>query len=374
MNARLTLLASAAFALSLPSLGQAADRSIVILQSITGVGAFVGAPASEGMKFAAEEINATGFLGADKLKVTVVDDASDRGQAIAAITRAAQDPDVLLVLGPTISPNAIAGAAVANELKIVSYSMTLADAVLKAGPWSFIAAQVPDVTMPALADYVIGKMNVKSCVSINISDNEAYVVLARVFREYAEKRGVKFLESAGVKQADSDFSAISTRVVAAKPECVLFFTTAPVTANLAIQLKQAGLDPSVKLIGHTGIASPALIKIGGAAVEGMTFNSDWVPGGATPAAKAFVENYKKAKNVDADNWSALGYSYMYVMANAIKNAGANPTRETVRDAVTKTKDVPVVIGNGKYSLDANRWPLYGISILTVKNGQFVQVE
>ena len=65
---------------------------------------------------------------------------------------------------------------------------------------------------------------------------------------------------------------------------------------------------------------------------------------------------------------------MYVVATGIKNAGANPTRETVRDAVTKTKDVPVVIGSGKYSLDTNRWPLYGISILTVKNGQFVQVE
>ncbi|MFO1191920.1 MAG: hypothetical protein U1F00_07140 [Rhodoferax sp.] len=34
---------------------QAADRKIVILQALTGGAAFVGVPASEGMKFAAEE-------------------------------------------------------------------------------------------------------------------------------------------------------------------------------------------------------------------------------------------------------------------------------------------------------------------------------
>ena len=47
----------------------AADRKIVILQALTGGAAFVGVPASEGMKFAAEELNAKGFLGADKIVV-----------------------------------------------------------------------------------------------------------------------------------------------------------------------------------------------------------------------------------------------------------------------------------------------------------------
>ena len=36
----------------------AADRKIVILQALTGGAAFVGVPASDGMKFAADELNA----------------------------------------------------------------------------------------------------------------------------------------------------------------------------------------------------------------------------------------------------------------------------------------------------------------------------
>jgi branched-chain amino acid transport system substrate-binding protein len=215
-TASVLLLALATMLAGAPA--QAADRSVVILQSITGVGAFVGAPASEGMKFAAEEINANGFMGNDKLKITVIDDASDRGQATAAISRVAQDSETLVVLGPTIGPNAIAGASVANDVKIPIFTMTLADAVLKAGPWSFIAAQVPEITMPALSNYVADKLKIKTCAYIGISDNEAYVVLGRVFRENAEKKGIKIIENVGVKQGDSDFSAVATKVVAAKPE------------------------------------------------------------------------------------------------------------------------------------------------------------
>jgi branched-chain amino acid transport system substrate-binding protein len=128
------------------------------------------------------------------------------------------------------------------------------------------------------------------------------------------------------------------------------------------------------MIGHTALASAQLVKIGGPAVEGVIFNSDWVPGGASPSAKALAATYKKAKGVEVDNWISLGYTYMYVIANAIKTAGPNPTREGVRDAIAKTRDFPVVVGEGKYTLDENRFPKYGISILTVKNGVFVPLE
>jgi branched-chain amino acid transport system substrate-binding protein len=353
----------------------AADRTIVILQSLTGVGGFVGAPATEGMKYAADEINATGFLGADKLKVIVADDASDKGQATAAVTRYAQDPSILAILGPTISSSDIPAAAVANDVKIPLFTMTLATDVLKAGPWSFIsAAQTPDITMPILGDYALNTMKVKSCALVSLSDNQAYVDLAATFRAYVEPKGMKFTDFTGVKSADSDFSAISTRIVAENPECVLLFTTAPVAANLVIQLKQAGLDPKTKFLGQTALSSPAPVQIGGAAVEGVVFNADWAPGGSSAMGKAFAAGFKKAKNVDADNWNALGYSYMYVLATAIKNAGANPTRASILDALTHTKDVPIAAGNGTYTLDANRIPHYGVAFLTVKNGAFVPVQ
>jgi branched-chain amino acid transport system substrate-binding protein len=150
----------------------------------------------------------------------------------------------------------------------------------------------------------------------------------------------------------------------------MLFTLGPSAANLAIQLKQAGLPPTTRLIGQTGLSSPQLVQIGGAAVEGIVFNSDWTPGGSTPAARAFAAAYKAKTGKDADNWAALGYSYMQVVAHAVRAASPNPTREKIRDALTRTKDVPVVVGTGRYSYE-NRIPVYGSVFLQVKDGKFV---
>ena len=349
---------------------QAADRKIIILQALTGGAAFVGVPASDGMKFAADEMNAKNFLGADKITYEVVDSASARAQAMAAVTRYAADPNVLFILGPTTAPEAIPSAGVANDAKIGMKAMTNAVGLLAAGPWGFISAQPPLITMPQLGNYAIDVAKVKSCATIRFTDNEAYVDLERIFVEHTTKRGMTFVDRTGIKQADTDFSAIATRIVAAKPDCVMLFTLGPSAANLAIQLKQAGLPANVRLIGQTGLSSPQLVQIGGAAVEGLVFNSDWMPGGNSPATTAFAAAYKAKTGKDADNWAALGYSYMTVVASAIKAAGPNPTRESIRDALAKTKDVPVVVGTGKYSY-VDRIPTYGSVFLVVKNGTFV---
>lgn len=349
---------------------QAADRKIVILQALTGAAAFVGVPATEGMKFAADELNAKNFLGADKIVVEVADSASARPQAMAAITRYAADPGVLFILGPTTAQEAIPAASVANDAKIGMKTMTGAVAVHTAGPWAFTAAQPALVTMPQLGDYVVDVVKAKACATIRLTDNEAHVDLERIFVEHTEKRGMKIVDRSGIKQADTDFSTVATRIVAAKPDCVAIFTLAPSAANLAIQLRQAGLPPRVKLIGQTALASAQLVEIGGAAVEGLIFNSDWMPGGNSPAGQAFAAAYKAKTGKEADNWVALGYTYMTVVATALKAAGPNPTRESLRDALAKTKDVPVVIGTGKYSY-VNRNPNYGSMFLTVKGGQFV---
>jgi branched-chain amino acid transport system substrate-binding protein len=59
-----------------------------------------------------------------------------------------------------------------------------------------------------------------------------------------------------------------------------------------------------------------------------------------------------------------------VVAHAIRAAGPNPTRELIRDALSKTKDVPVVVGTGRYSY-VDRIPTYGSIFLMVKDGKFV---
>jgi branched-chain amino acid transport system substrate-binding protein len=56
------------------------------------------------------------------------------------------------------------------------------------------------------------------------------------------------------------------------------------------------------------------------------------------------------------------------VANAIRNAGADVTRDSLKDAMAATKDLPVVMGQGKLSFDKDRIPHMGGIAMMVKNG------
>lgn len=368
---RLGRIAAASILLTGATLAQAAEYKVVVLQSLTGGAAFIGAPMRDGAVLAAEEINRKQELGAgNTLKVEIADDATDRNQTLSLIKRYAADPTVLAIMGPTSGAVAVAGAAAANDLKIPLLATSNSMDVLKAGPWSHILTQPGDVTMPFIANYAIDKLAVKNCTVIGLHDVEIYLSMQRVFENIIKQRGAKVGSVEAIKGSDSDFSALATKVVNANPDCVFISATAPQSANLIIQLRNAGLDPKTRVLGHNAFSSSQLVDRGGKAVEGVYFIGDWVPGGTDDFSRAFAASFRAKHKAEADNWAAVGYGGMRIMANAIKNAGANPTRDSVRAALGRTKDVPVVIGQGKYSMNAERVPFSGMRVMQVKNGKF----
>lgn len=368
---RLGRIAAASILLTGATLAQAAEYKVVVLQSLTGGAAFIGAPMRDGAVLAAEEINRKQELGAgNTIKVEIADDATDRNQTLSLIKRYAADPTVLAIMGPTSGAVAVAGAAAANDLKIPLLATSNSMDVLKAGPWSHILTQPGDVTMPFIANYAIDKLAVKNCTVIGLHDVEIYLSMQRVFENIIKQRGAKVGSVEAIKGSDSDFSALATKVVNANPDCVFISATAPQSANLIIQLRNAGLDPKTRVLGHNAFSSSQLVDRGGKAVEGVYFIGDWVPGGTDDFSRAFAASFRAKHKAEADNWAAVGYGGMRIMANAIKNAGANPTRDSVRAALGRTKDVPVVIGQGKYSMNAERVPFSGMRVMQVKNGKF----
>lgn len=352
---------------------QAEDYKVVVLQSLTGGAAFIGASVKDGAVLAADELNEKNFLGeGNKLVYEVADDATDRTQTLSLITRYAADPSVLAVMGPTSGAVALAGANVANEREIPVMTTTNSMEVVENGPWSFILTQPAFVTIPYLADYAADVLGVKNCAIIGIKDIEAYVALQREFEKQIQAKGVKLASVDGVAGTDSDFSALATKIASSQQDCVFVGAPASQGANIILQLRQAGLDPSIPILGHNAFASPAFVEKGGGAVEGVYLIGSWVPGGFDDFSTAFAESFKKETGAAADNWNAVGYSGMQVIAHALKDAGPHPDRAAVRDALAKVKDVPVVVGQGSYSYDDKRVPHFGMNVLTVKDGQFVQ--
>jgi branched-chain amino acid transport system substrate-binding protein len=366
------LLASVAgLLLSMPA-AKAAEYTVAIIQSMSGALAFVGVPLVDGMKLAAEEINAKQELGpGNTLKLIIEDDETNRAQAVSLVKRHAADPKVLAIMGPTTTAVAIAGAQAANEDKIVALVTTNSPEIAKTGPYGFRLSQPPEVLMEAIGKYSVEKLGIKECVLIGVLDNAAYVEQTQAYQDYVTSKGVKILAREGIKQGDTDFSALSAKVASMNPECVFMSAIAPTAANLIIQLKQAGLPAKTKLVGMSSMTSAALFEVGGAAVEGLYLVGDWVPGGGSEQGKAFAAAYKKRFGTEPDNWGPMGYGGLRVMAEAIRKSLPDPTRDKIRDNLAQIKDYPTLFGGGKFTYDAQRAPRYGTNILVVKNGQFV---
>jgi len=88
---------------------------------------------------------------------------------------------------------------------------------------------------------------------------------------------------------------------------------------------------------------PELIKIAGAAAEGILYTSITGDISGTDDGKKWQEDYKAAMGKNAENYSVYGFDAMNVMLDGLKraieaNGGKKPTREQVLEAVHSTKD------------------------------------
>ena len=356
------------------TLGSAAAQEIKlgVVLSNTGTFAFVGAPVINAIKLAHEEMTASGFFGATKVTLMVEDNRSDKQEALTLINRMATRDNALMVIGPVSTGEAMAAAPMAVELKIPLFTTATAPDVLKAGPWIFKSTETAEQYMTPLGRFVAEKAKPKSCVFVFIRDNEGYVRQKDILRDVMKEGGVAVAGEESILAADSDFTALATKIVASKADCIYLGTPPEQGANIVIQARQAGMPANTLLVGNTGMASARYVSAGGKLVDGTLLPAEFVPSGINDLGRKFIESYTKKYGNPPDSWAAVGYSMMLVAANAIKNAGPNPSREAVRDAMAKTQNLPVVIGQGTFSLDENRIPHFGAAILQIKDGKWVQ--
>ncbi len=354
-----------------PARAQDTDAVVGMGMALTGNYAFAGVPVANGVKLAAGEINESGFIPGRRLRLLVEDDASDKAQMITLVNRFAQLDHALAVIGPLSSLEALAAAPVANAQKITLITTGVSPDILKAGPWSFKVMSPPAVTMRTLAAYAVDTLKAKRAALLTVRDNDGFITQKNAVRDYFKAHGVEVVVDDSVTASDVDFTALGTKLADADPSVVFFAMPAEQGASLVVQARQAGLEQSVRFLGPQAMAAQSLIRIGGGAVEGSVVAADYFAGSQTPHNADFVQRYRAAYGAEPENWAGIGYAMMYLVANAIKAAGPGGDREAVRAALAASKDVPSVLGDGKYSLDAGRDASYGATLIMVRDGRFV---
>ncbi len=352
----------------------AKEIPVGVFNATTGVYAFGGVPIQNGMKMALEEANEKGLPGGAKFKIFEGDTAGDKGQVINLVNQFAKRDQVSLILGPTTSLEALAGAPVANDLQVPMFAIGSSNDILTTGPWAYkVQASALDI-MGFLGKLSVEKLGVKRITVVYDQGSEGYISQAGALRDYVKNNGATIVSEEKILASDSNFLALATKISNQETDAVFIAAPAELSANFFIQLRQAGLDPKVKFIGPSTLASQGFIKTGGKAVEGAFMVSDYSPAATSSQNTAFVSAYKARFKNAPDNWAAMGYTLGQLAAQAVVNAGPNPDRKKIRDEIGKLNRVPVVMGVGTWSVNTARQPTYGGVLLTVKDGNFVAVQ
>ncbi len=366
-----TTVATVALTAALSSAAIAADIKVGVVISTTGKYAFVGVPLKNGIDLAFAEANAAGAFKGGKVDLQFEDNGSVKAQAISLINRMGTRPEIKMLIGPIASSEAMATGPVAVDHKMPMFTTATSPKVLAAGPWVFKVTEIAKSYMTSMAEFTINRLKPKSCFSVTIRDNEGYIIQRDVFRDYIKAHGVNIAADETILSSDTDFTALSTKIVNAKADCLFLSTPPEQGANIIIQAKQAGMPASTTLIGNTGMGSKNYLDAGGKAVENTYLPSEFNPAGVNANAKAFIAAYEKKFGEKPLSWAAVGYTMGVVASEAIKNAGADPSRDAIRMAMGKINNLPVPLGGGSFSIGPDRLPHFGATVLQIKGGKWI---
>ncbi len=353
-----------------PSFANAEDLVIGGVLSLTGPYAFVGKSAIRGMEMAIDEINASKTLGGSrKLKLVTEDDGSNNNQAITLLTKFATNAETIAIAGPTASATVVAAAPAANEHKIPMLGIAVSTAVNAAGPWSNRLLSSPATLFEALSEYTYKRFKPKSIMTIAARDNDGAAAQSVVARKWFEGKATLLPEESAL-MADTDFSALATKIASQKPSVVIITLNDAAAANIILQARQAGVGKEVQFVSNNATAQPSFIKIGGKAVEGTVMATDALPEiRADNLTKTYVANFEKKFGATPDQFATIGYTIIKLYGQAIGGIKGTVTRDNVRNALVNLKNVPVVIGDGKtnFSFDKDRNPVYKPVIVEVRD-------
>jgi branched-chain amino acid transport system substrate-binding protein len=337
--------------------------------ALTGDVAMFGKPTLEGMKMAADEINAAGGINGKKIEIVEADNRGDKQEGASVAQKLISRDKVVAILGDPTTGISKVVAPIAQKAGVVLLSAgATGPGLVEIGDFIFRNTLLDSVAIPACIDYFAKDLKYKKVAVITSDNNDYSVGLSQTFRDAAKSKGILIVADEKVKDGDKDFSAQVTNIKAKKPDVIFYSGYYTEGALIMKEARKQGLKTN--MFGGDGLFSPEFIKLGGDAVEGSMSALGFSPEQATPETAKFIEAFKAKFNGALPGlFDAQGYDGLMMLADAMKRANSTDPK-VFKDALAKTKDFKGV--SGTITIRANREPIKTpLCLLAVKGGQFV---
>jgi branched-chain amino acid transport system substrate-binding protein len=312
----------------------------------------------EGSKFAAEmwleDIKAAGGLevGGKKYPVELVieDNESKAESAVKVNTKMITEDEVLFIVGPQSSKQAIPAGEVANNYStpMISPWSTNPDTT-KDRPFVFRGCFLDPFQGPVLANFIKEEFGYTKAAVLYDVASDYPKGLAEFFKEAWEKNNgpgsVVAFESFTTK--DADFSSQLTKIIKSGAE-VLF--TPQYYNEVALIVQQAHeLGWNKPIVGSDSWGSAETVELCGKDCYGLFFSTHYAAAGAKGATKAFIDRYNKKHGYVPDDVAALTWDALGLVQTSIQSCGKltgkiEKDRQCVRAAMAKIKEFDGITG------------------------------
>ncbi len=321
----------------------------------------------EASKYAAElrlaEINGAGGLKvgdkAYKLQFIYEDNESKAESATTTALKLITQDQVLAIIGPQASKQAIPAGEVCNSNKTPMISAWSTNPkTTENRPYVFRACFLDPFQGPVAANFASQEFGAKKAAVLYDIASDYPKGLAEFFKESFEKingpGSVVAFETFTTK--DKDFSAQLTKIVNSGADVLFtpqYYDEVPLIVK---QAKELGWNKPI--LGSDSWGSAELMKLCGDACKGYFFSTHYAAAGAKGATKEFIDKFNAKYGYVPDDVAALTWDAVNLLCTAIQNTGGltgkiAKDRDAVKDKLTAVKDFEGITGKMTFSPGGN---------------------
>src|SRR3954454_7246860 len=341
-----------------------------------------GVPVSNGMKMAAEEINAAGGINGRKIRLVVEDSGYDPKKAVLASQKMIERDKVFAMIGPMGSPTVLAAQDILFDAGVLQlFPLTAAEFTFKFDPakpqerlkFNNLLPYV-ESTRAAVKYMMEWKGFKKPCIMHQ--DDEYGKNVLDGFTQQLEALKVQPASVTSYKRGASDFSAQVAKMKSDGCDLVVLGTVIRETIGAMGEAKKLGWD--VTFLGATPTNVLEVPALGKEAVEGLYAASGFeIPYEDTAKGKVkdWLLNYKKAFGADANTQAIIGYNSVVTFAHYVKKAGKDLTGQKVLDALESGEPFQDIFASPPSIFSkTNHLASTVTQVQQIKNGRWVLVK
>ncbi|MDH2416649.1 branched-chain amino acid ABC transporter substrate-binding protein [Nocardioides sp. CER19] len=298
--------------------------NIGVMGALSGANASVVIPSVNGAELALSEWSAK--HPDDHIKLVKFDSEGDPAKATPLATKMATDKSFLGLIGPAFSGETRATKSILGGagLTTISQSATATDLTLEdPSPTFHRVIGYDEIQGAAIAKYIQSVLNAKKVFVVDDSSTYGQPLADKV----KSVLGGAVTQSDKAQTGQTDFSAIVSKVKAAKPDAVFYAGYAAEAGPFLKQLRDGGV--TAKFIGGDGLYGADFPKAAGSASDGAIVTCPCVP--AEKVGGTFAQDYQKKFGEAPGAYAGEGYDAMTIYLKAFES-GAK-TREAVEKFV-----------------------------------------